>query len=146
MIKVLLLCLFGMSLSFGDLNFDALEEKEPTSSSISVDMSDGVKAANGQWKKKVAENEAEAERYRRTHPHTSSSYLPCYSGDTCYQVLEVIESRRYKIKCTRGSQTGNIYEVCGNHKGKWATGCGITDAFAHHYRSMSEAANRRCDL
>jgi hypothetical protein len=71
---------------------------------------------------------------------SSSGY--CGSSDTCYSVVKA-EPRKMTLQCTRGYKTGSTAEICANSDGRWASGCGATDMFAHHY-DMGRAANIAC--
>lgn len=74
-----------------------------------------------------------------------NNHASCHSDDTCFDVLESKNNNRhYKIRCTKGQYTGRDYNICGNEKGKWATGCGISDVFAFHYDSLKEAGYIAC--
>jgi len=78
---------------------------------------------------------------------TSSKHTPCNwrTGKSCYKILKKTSSTTYKIECTRGFKIGQINKVCVNSKAKWASGCGLSDAFAYHNNSMGLAANKWCD-
>ncbi|HFU76723.1 MAG TPA: hypothetical protein ENK66_10810 [Arcobacter sp.] len=81
------------------------------------------------------------------YSYTAPSYEPCHwtiYDYSCYDIVEKINNQRYKIKCTRGSQTGETREMCANSDGKWAWGCGFSDIGAHHDDSLSDAANKWC--
>lgn len=80
------------------------------------------------------------------YSYTAPSYDSCHwkTGDSCYNIVEKINSRRYKIQCTKGSHTGETREMCANSSGEWAKGCGFTDVAAHHDDSLSDAANKWC--
>ncbi len=77
--------------------------------------------------------------------YSAPSYDSCHSGDSCHQVIEVINQNRVKIQCTRGFNTGKSREMCSNSNGYWATGCGFTDIAAHHYKNLTSAARNWCD-
>lgn len=75
----------------------------------------------------------------------NSQYTSCVKGDTCFEVIERKSDYRYKIRCTKGTSIGRENDVCGRSDGKWASGCGLSDTFAFHAKSMAEAANDYCD-
>ncbi len=77
--------------------------------------------------------------------YTPPSYEPCNSGDTCFKVLESRSNGAYTdIQCTKGPSTGEKKCLGYNNKGKYSSGCGLTDAFAHHY-TFKEAGNLACE-
>lgn len=91
---------------------------------------------------KVGESLANASR-------ESSSYTPNYEycgvNDTCYQFVKFKKSGSAIVKCTKGPSTGK--EKCLSYKkssGKYATGCGMSDSFAHHY-TLEKAGNKACE-
>jgi len=82
---------------------------------------------------------------RRTKPssYTPPNYEHCGVNDTCYHLVKFKKSGSAIVKCTKGPSTGQEKCLSSNGK-KYATGCGISDSFAHHY-SLSEAANNACE-
>jgi hypothetical protein len=81
----------------------------------------------------------------------SSSYTPKYEycggrlNDNCYQLIRFKKSGSAIIKCTKGPSTGK--EKCLSYKKsskKYATGCGFSDSFAHHY-TLEKAGNQACE-
>jgi hypothetical protein len=76
----------------------------------------------------------------------TGNYAPCYSSDKCFKISRKISDNRYEIECTKGSHVGQKYEICGKKNGgKWASGCGMGDAFAFHYNSIDQAGKSACD-
>lgn len=91
---------------------------------------------------------AQAEQAARERAAAASSYASthpaCNSDDVCWTVIEQ-KPYEVKIKCLKGSRTGEERRVCANGNGKWASGCGITDSFAHHY-TFEKSVKIACDL
>lgn len=77
--------------------------------------------------------------------YSAPSYSFCGSNDRCHQLIKFKKSGSAIIKCTKGMYTGQ--EKCLSYKkstGKYATGCGMSDTFAHHY-TLEKAAHSACD-
>lgn len=89
---------------------------------------------------------AERDRENRNSGGSGAAYDPtahCASSDTCFQVKETKGSNT-AIICTKGLRRGQSAEICGpDKKGRWASGCGLTQAFAYHY-TYREAGNIAC--
>ena len=69
----------------------------------------------------------------------------CGSSDKCFEVVSSSAGKAI-IKCIKGTEyaMSRTFEICGpNGKGKWASGCGLTDTFAYHY-TFEKAANIAC--
>lgn len=73
--------------------------------------------------------------------YASSAYAQCSSSDTCFQFIRH-ERTSAIVRCTRGPSTGKEKCLSFNTK-KYASGCSLTDTFAHHY-TLAEAANLAC--
>ncbi len=74
---------------------------------------------------------------------SSSNSSSCGVTDTCYVLIRHEESAAY-VQCIKGPSIGK--EMCLSYKattGKYASGCGVSDAFAHHYK-LEEAGNIAC--
>jgi hypothetical protein len=85
-------------------------------------------------------NSPEGKAYNQSHPICKDS------KDDCYVITGNKDNGlRVKLTCTHGSQTGQEQEVCGNTKGKWATGCSLSYALAYYY-TFNEAARIACNL
>lgn len=97
-----------------------------------------VESVGNAFSAAVSSSSSSSANYSAT-PSTASF---CNSGDTCFEAVKYIDSAEVKIRCTKGSRIGTEKNICSNGK-KWATGCGISDSFAHHY-SFSEAGNLAC--
>ena len=113
---------------------------------ISIDSS-GLNSAIDKTTNRAYKYNKERERKVRQAVSNSishSNYIPCNSSDTCFKLLKKLSNYRYKIQCTKGSKRGETREMCANAKGKWATGCGMSDAFAHHDNTLASAANGWC--
>lgn len=93
----------------------------------------GVLAAGGEGKSSGSSN-----------GWTYDDSLACYSGDTCFKILEQRE-RGVDILCTKGSNKGQEKCVQTNGKGKWSSGCGISDSFSFHHNSLQSVGNYACD-
>ncbi len=123
------------------INFDDLDKMTGNSkSSASVRVPDSYKLGYAKFEALIAkdkQSQGYAKEWTKSHPY-------CGHSDTCFQVVSN-DGSRTKIKCTKGSYTGNQREVCMNQKGDWASGCGLTDAFAFHYSSLKEAGNKACE-
>lgn len=82
-----------------------------------------------------------------SYSSTSTPYDPdsyCGSNDTCFRAIGQESQDKTIIICTKGFQRGQRKEICGpNSKGKWASGCGLTHAFAYHY-DYRDAGNLAC--
>lgn len=134
-----------ITIAWGDINFDALEKKKSqTSASVSLDFSDATKAGDKEWQQKQEANRKERERLARQRPKNyTPNYEYCNSGDTCYQIVRFEKSGAAIIQCIKGTSTGQ--EKCLSYNGKkYAAGCSLTDAFAHHY-TLKEAGNFACE-
>ena len=75
----------------------------------------------------------------------SVSYEACTSGDTCFRFVRQ-NGKTARIQCTKGIYKGQEQCIMVNKKGKWASGCGISDSAAHHYNTMKRAGNIACGL
>ena len=163
MAKMLPLCLFGMSLLWGDINFDALEAKKPVQSSISMDFSDGVKAGDKQWKMKVKEDEARAAyiraHYKPTQYSAERSQTNSASGTSSasnYSSRNSSTSSAKGVKKvyagSKGAQGQNLYVIrCHNGRsisGVWKKSNGLwmsgSTSFGHSGMSLNQVAEDYC--
>jgi len=143
-----LLIVLTIALSGKDIDFDALAKSEPQSGSVSLSFKDAAKVNEKnimKLQRKQIKPIYDGLKAISDYSRTSPAYKYCGSYDTCHQVIESISSRKVKIKCIRGSNTGRTRVMCANSNGKWATGCGFSDVAAHHYKSVSAAAKNWCD-
>lgn len=92
----------------------------------------------------------EAENARRARENAAKrravappAALPCYSNDTCHEVLSR-DRNSANIRCTKGIHAGAEKCVSSNGKGDWAAGCSLTYALAHHHSSLDRAADAAC--
>lgn len=102
---------------------------------------------NNLKQEKFAELDEKHEQQRRNSSSSNSSlnYTPCNIGDRCFELIKHQKSGAAAIRCTKGPSTGK--EKClGYNKdtGKYASGCSMTDAFAHHY-TLDKAGNNACE-
>lgn len=67
----------------------------------------------------------------------------CETDELCFSPINT-ETGKMTFMCTKGPYKGNKMSVCANGNGKWATGCGFSDVFAHHDKNSTDAANKAC--
>lgn len=132
-------------------NYDAIanaKEKPPLRQTVGGVMSEShrmyttLTAATNQT---YAAYEAQQARNRANNPPPSTNTY-CGSSDTCFQVVKTYKDET-TIRCIKGApyKIGQEYKICGpNSKGNYASGCGITNAFAYHY-TFKKAGNIACD-
>lgn len=118
------------------------------SQELSDSISESIGNAEALKRQRAAEAEERARQRKANRSEYELTHPPCEgSDDACYSITGVAPGgRRYFITCTHGSHAGEKLEVCGNDKGRWAAGCGVTSTFAYHYDSVKAAARQACDL
>jgi len=124
-------------------------KKDTNSKNLSYTIKKGIDQVIKNVKRKS--NSARRNRNISNSYSSSASNTPNYTscnwqtGKSCHKIIKKLSSTTYKIECTRGFKIGQTNKVCVNSKGKWASGCGLSDAFAYHNDSLSIAANKWCD-
>ncbi len=79
----------------------------------------------------------------QTSSSAPRSYTVCTSGDTCFKFLYQSGNAAY-VQCTNAIYAGQERCVVVNSRGRWSSGCGISDTTAHHHNSMERADNIAC--
>jgi hypothetical protein len=130
--------------SFNETKIKGKAEKKDDTNTDAALVGAAIGIAAIGWLFGVGRDTSSSSSSSSSNSYSSPTYDPCYSDDTCYDVIEKISNREYTIKCTKGSSTGETRNICANSNGKWATGCGATDIIAHHHFSLKEAANKWC--
>lgn len=128
--SVLLSCLIAFSLA---------------SPLAALDLTGAAAQAQGEFERKSVEFDQEMQRQERQRikrRDTSTSFESCYSGDTCFSIVET-SNNGATIQCIKGHEVGSEKCLSKNDEGKWASGCGAIYMFAHHY-SFERAANIAC--
>lgn len=82
----------------------------------------------------------DAQAYTKDHPEAI-----CSGEERCWSILRS-DGNRVHVLCEQGPVHGSERCVASNAEGAWSGGCGITDTFAFHHRSLEEAAKYACGL
>jgi hypothetical protein len=109
---------------------------------LGTQVQDGVREDMSKNRQNVREGLAPLGRALANTKNYDES-LSCLSGDTCYAIVE--RRKQYvDLICIKGPYKGAEECVMVNSKGYWASGCGLTETFAYHYKSFKRAANVAC--
>lgn len=96
--------------------------------------------------KEIARTQSSSRSYSSRYTSAAApNYTHCGANDTCYQLVKFKKSGAAIVQCTKGLSTGQ--EKCLSFKkstGKYASGCGMSDSFAHHY-TLEKAGNTACE-
>lgn len=133
------------------LDFDkALERASnlPKKPPIDAGTSPGlVEKSDDMQRQFMRQDDADTARAKANRPNGGAP-APCYSSSKdCFSVVKSSSGGgRVTIRCEKGTsyKIGQEREICRGDSGKWATGCGFSDTFAHHY-TFTEAGNKACD-
>ncbi len=91
---------------------------------------------------------AKQERMRQNGSSISDNFdTQCNSGDTCFQIVRRKNDHSIIIMCTKGNSYSIGQEKCiaySRSSRKYASGCGLTHAFAYHYPTLKKAGNLAC--
>lgn len=130
------------------VDFDKVLEnsKKVESKPVVSEKIQGVVEQSDRVQRQFIERDAEERARRAAAAASVPSSIPCrISSEICFNVV-ASSGGRVKIRCQKGNgfKIGKEHDICRGGNGKWATGCGITDTFAHHYE-FSVAGNKACD-
>ena len=145
---ILLAMCFALSSYSQEYDFEAIDQdsKAPQEKNSNGDLeADKFLSKAKEKQKEISEEFYWKHRYLppSTSVSSANNYSPCPYDDSCFVVKELRKNSAV-IECIAGTYEGQEKSVCGNDKGKWAAGCGLTEVFAYHYKSLSIAGDIAC--